>query len=319
MRRRGGAAPVDLTTTVGSVALPNPVMTASGTAGHGAELAPYLELASLGAIVVKSLSARAWAGNPALRVHETAAGMINSVGLQGPGVEAWLEHDLPPLEATGARVVASIWGHTVADYEAAASLLAGASGCVVAVEVNLSCPNTEAARDLFAHSEAATADAMAATAACGRPRWAKLSPNVTDLVPIAAAAQRAGAEAVTLINTVLGMAIDPETATYRLGSGARGGGLSGPAIHPVAVRAVHDVHAALPDLPIIGVGGIARGADAAELLLAGASAVQVGTATFADPRAAARVLDELTAWLARSGRPSIVANVGAAHRKEHTS
>jgi dihydroorotate dehydrogenase (NAD+) catalytic subunit len=319
MRRRGGAAPVDLTTTVGSVSLPNPVMTASGTAGHGAELAPYLDLASLGAIVVKSLSATAWAGNPALRVHETAAGMINSVGLQGPGVEAWLEHDLPPLEAAGARVVASIWGRTVADYEAAASLLAGASGCVIAVEVNLSCPNTEAARDLFAHSEAATADAMAATAACGRPRWAKLSPNVTDLVPIAAAAQRAGAEAVTLINTVLGMAIDPETAAYRLGSGARGGGLSGPAIHPVAVRAVHDVHAALPDLPIIGVGGIARGADAAELLLAGASAVQVGTATFANPRAAARVLDELASWLSRSGRPSIVANVGAAHRKEHTS
>ena len=316
---KGGGAVLDLTATVGSVVLPNPVMTASGTGGHGAELGAYLDLASLGAVVVKSLSAHAWDGNPALRVHETAAGMINSVGLQGPGVEAWLEHDLPSLIAAGARVVASIWGRSVAEYEAAAALLADAPATVIAVEVNLSCPNTEAARDLFAHSATATRDVMAATANCGRPRWAKLSPNVTDLVPIAVAAQSAGAEAVTLINTVLGMAIDPETGAYRLGSGARGGGLSGPAIHPVAVRAVHDVHAALPDLPIIGVGGIARGADAAELLLAGASAVQVGTATFADPRAPARVLDELVQWAARTGRPSIATSVGAAHRKESVS
>ncbi len=317
--RRARADVVDLTTVVGSLTLPNPIMTASGTAGHGAELAPYFDLAGLGAIVVKSLSAEPWAGNPPLRVHETSGGMINSVGLQGPGVAAWLEHDLPPLVAAGARVVASIWGRSVAEYEAAARLLADAPAAVVAVEVNLSCPNTEAARDLFAHSESATADAMAATAVCGRPRWAKLSPNVTDLVPIAAAAQAAGAEAVTLVNTVLGMAIDPETGAYRLGSGARGGGLSGPAIHPVAVRAVHDVHAALPDLPIVGVGGVACGADAAELLLAGASAVQVGTATFADPRAPARILTELTAWAARTGRISIATTVGAAHQKETTS
>lgn len=318
MRRRTGAA-VDLTTTVGSVTLPNPVMTASGTAGHGAELAAYMDLASLGAVVVKSVSAGAWPGNPALRVHETASGMINSVGLQGAGVEAWLEHDLPPLMATGARVVVSIWGRSVAEYEAAARLLAEAPAAVVAVEVNLSCPNTEAARDLFAHSPSATADAMAATAACGRPRWAKLSPNVTDLVPIADAAQRAGADAVTLVNTVLAMAIDPDTGCYRLGSGARGGGLSGPAIHPIAVRAVHDVHAALPDLPIVGVGGVASGDDAAELLLAGASAIQVGTATFADPRASARVLAELRHWASRTGRRAITEAVGAAHGRETTS
>lgn len=312
------AGAVDLTTRVGSVVLPNPVMTASGTAGHGAELAAYLDLSALGAVVVKSLAAFPWEGNPPLRVHETAAGMINSVGLQGPGVDAWLAEDLPALAATGARVVASIWGRSVAEYEAAATALAGAPECVVAVEVNLSCPNTEAARDLFAHSEAATRDAIAATAACGRPRWAKLSPNVTDLVPIAAAARDAGAEAVTLVNTVLGMAVDPETGRYRLGSGARGGGLSGPAIHPVAVRAVHDVHAALPDLPIVGVGGVVHGTDAAELVLAGASAVQVGTATFADPRAAGRVLAELGAWAARTGRTTVADHVGAAHRKEPT-
>jgi len=307
-----------MTTRVGSVVLPNPIMTASGTAGHGAELAPYVDLGSLGAVVVKSLSATAWPGNPALRVHETTAGMINSVGLQGPGVAAWREHDLPALVASGARVVASIWGRTVAEFEAAAHLLADAPSAVVAVEVNLSCPNTEAARDLFAHSASATADAMAATAACGRPRWAKLSPNVTDLVAIADAAHAAGAEAVTLVNTLMGMAIDPETGAYRLGSGPRGGGLSGPAIHPVAVRAVHDVHAALPDLPIVGVGGVVHGTDAAELLLAGARAVQVGTATFADPRAPGRVLAELQAWAERTGRTTIAASVGAAHGKEPT-
>lgn len=317
MTRRRAA--VDLPTTIGSVRLPNPVLTASGTSGHGAELAPYMDLGGLGAVVVKSLSAAPWAGNPALRVHETRGGMLNSVGLQGPGVAAWLTDELPALLATGARVVASIWGRSVAEYEAAAALLAEAPAGVVAVEVNLSCPNTDAARDLFAHSATATREAMAVTVACGRPRWAKLSPNVTDLVPIAHAAQEGGAEAVTLVNTVLAMAIDPETGEYRLGSGERGGGLSGPAVHPVAVRAVHDVHAAFPALPIVGVGGISTGDDAAELLLAGASAVQVGTATFADPRAPARVLRELHAWARRTGRNQLDDIVGTAHRRETTS
>jgi dihydroorotate dehydrogenase (NAD+) catalytic subunit len=295
------AGAVDMAVTVGSVRLPNPIMTASGTAGHGAELAAYADLAALGAMVVKSLHADPWPGNPPLRVHETAAGMINSVGLQGPGVEAWLVHDLPALAATRARVVASIWGRTVDEYRRAADRLAAAPDSVVAVEVNLSCPNTDAGRDLFAHSADDTGAAVAATASCGRPRWAKLSPNVGHLGEIAAAAHGAGAEAVTLVNTVMGLAIDPETRRFRLGSGARGGGLSGPAIHPIAVRAVFDVHRALPDLPIVGVGGVASGADAAELLLAGASAVQVGTATFADPRAPHRVLRELQGWAVRQG------------------
>jgi dihydroorotate dehydrogenase (NAD+) catalytic subunit len=292
---------VDLAVRVGSVRLPNPIMTASGTAGHSAELAAYADLAALGAVVVKSLHAEPWPGNPPLRVHETAAGMINSVGLQGPGVEAWLAHDLPDLAATGARVVASIWGRTVDEYRRAADRLAAAPDSVVAVEVNLSCPNTEAGRDLFAHSADDTRAAIAATTGCGRPRWAKLSPNVGHLGEIAAAAHGAGAEAVTLVNTVMGLAIDPETRRFRLGSGSRGGGLSGPAIHPIAVRAVFEVHRALPDVPIVGVGGVASGADAAELLLAGASAVQVGTATFADPRAPHRVLRELQGWAVRQG------------------
>lgn len=302
---------MDLTTTIGSVTLPNPVMTASGTAGHGTELAPYLDLGGLGAVVVKSLSAEAWAGNAAPRVHETPAGMLNSIGLQGPGVAAWLEDDLPPLLDLGARVVVSIWGHSVEDYAAAAALLADAPPEVVAVEVNLSCPNVESRGSMFAHSPEATAEAMAVTEACGRPRWAKLSPNVTDLTAIAGAARQGGAEAVTLINTVMGLLIDPETRRPRLGNG--GGGLSGPAIHPVAVRAVHECRVAHPDLPIVGVGGVAKGADAAELLLAGASAVQVGTATFADPRAPARVLKELAAWVRRQADPHLSQIIGGAH------
>lgn len=296
---------------VGSLTLPAPVMTASGTAGHGAELAAYFDLSELGAVVVKSLHVEPCEGNPAVRVHEATAGMLNSVGLQGPGVEAWLAEDLPGLREATSRVVASIWGRSVGDYERAATALKDAPEEVVAVEVNLSCPNTEAGRDLFAHSVEATREVMSVTEACGRPRWAKLSPNVTDITPIAAAAQAGGAEAVTLINTVMGQAIDPDTRRFRLGSGARGGGLSGPAIHPIAVRAVSDVYRSLPELPIVGVGGVASGSDAAELLLAGASAVQVGTATFADPRAPAQVLAELVDWLGTQGVKQLDEVIGA--------
>jgi dihydroorotate dehydrogenase (NAD+) catalytic subunit len=237
--------------------------------------------------------------------------MINSVGLQGPGVGAWLEHELPAVIATGARVVASIWGTTVEDYARAAEMLANAPAEVVAVEVNISCPNHHDRNRMFAHSTASTAEAIKASAACGLPMWAKLSPNVSDLASIAAAAFDAGAEAVTLINTVLGMAIDPETRRPRLGGG--GGGLSGPAIHPVAVRAVFDVHAAHPHIPIVGVGGVARGVDAIELMLAGASAIEVGTASFADPGSVGRILDEVGEWCRSHGVDSIRELIGDAH------
>ena len=291
--------------------LPNPVMTASGTVGHGTEVGEYVDLGSLGAVVVKSLSAEPWAGNPPPRLHEMPAGMLNSVGLQNPGVEAWIEHDLPALEASGARVVASIWGFTVEAYSKAASMLSSAADRLIAVEVNLSCPNIEARKDMFAHSPAATAEVVEATAACGRPRWAKLSPNVTDITEIAAAAVQAGAEALTLINTVMGMAIDVDTRRPRLGAG--GGGLSGAAIRPVAVRAVYDCREALPDAPIVGVGGVRTGEDAVELLMAGAHAVQVGTATFFDPRAPLRVVKGLERWCRRSGVTRVRDLRGAAH------
>jgi dihydroorotate dehydrogenase (NAD+) catalytic subunit len=294
---------------LGTVRLPNPVMTASGTAGHGAELAAYGPLGGLGAVVVKSLSAEPWPGNPSPRLHGTPAGMLNSVGLQGPGVDAWLRDDLPDLVATGARVVASIWGRTVDDYEKAAVALAAAPPEVVAVEVNLSCPNLEGGRHLFAQSASATAEAVQAAAATNRPLWAKLTPNVTDMVEIATAAMSAGAEALTLVNTLLGMAVDIEHRRYSLGAG--GGGLSGPAIRPVAVRAVHDVHEARPDVPIIGVGGIERGDDAVEFLLVGATAVQVGTATFGDTRAPWRVLRELERWCRRHRLDRVTELIGA--------
>jgi dihydroorotate dehydrogenase (NAD+) catalytic subunit len=286
-------------TVIGSVTLPGPVMTASGTAGYGDELAPFMDLSQLGAVVTKSLAPYEWPGNPAPRVHPTPQGMMNAVGLQGPGIEYWLDRVLPDLLATGATVVASIWGRSLDDYRRAAKMLAGAPAAVVAVEVNLSCPNLEGRGSIFAHDVELSADVIAATAACGRPRWAKLSANTDRIIDVARAVHAAGAEAVTCINTLLGLGYDPDTLRPVLGAG--GGGLSGRAIHPVAVRAVHDVHAALPELPMIGVGGVASGWDAVEMLLAGASAVQVGTATFADPAAPLNVQRELVAWAQERG------------------
>ena len=294
---------IDTRVTVGSVELRTPVMTASGTAGYGTELAGYLDLGALGAVVTKSLAAYEWPGNPAPRLHPTPQGMMNAVGLQGPGVQYWLDHVVGDLVATGATVVASIWGRSLEDYAQAAELLATAPPEVVAVEVNLSCPNLEGRGSIFAHDVSLSADVIAATAACGRPRWAKLSANTDRIIDVADAVMGAGAEAVTCINTLLGLAYDPTTLAPTLGAG--GGGLSGRAIHPVAVRAVHDVHRALPDVPIIGVGGVASAWDAVELMLAGATAVQVGTASFADPGAAAVIQTGLVDWAAERGLPRL--------------
>ena len=312
-RRAATNGDVDLAVELGSLALANPVMTASGTAGHADELQAYFPLADLGAVVVKSLSVDPWPGNAAPRVHQTPAGMVNSVGLQGPGLEAWIADDLPRLAAVGARVVVSIWGQRVEDYARAAAMLAVTSG-ITAVEVNVSCPNVEDRRRMFAHSPSATAEVIEAVGShCpGLPRWAKLSPTVADIAEVAGAALSAGAEGVTLINTVLAMAIDIEERRPVLGSGAAGGGLSGPAVHPVAVRAVYDVRTAFPEAVIIGVGGVMCGADAVELLMAGADAVQVGTATFRDPKAPLTILRELERWCSRRGIHSVRELCGAA-------
>jgi len=290
---------VDLTCRLGPVILPSPIVAASGTYGHGDEVARLGDPAKLGAVTAKSLSHYPWEGNPAPRVWEATAGMLNSVGLQNPGVEAWLAHDLPPLLARGARVIVSIWGRSVDDYAKAAAALAPAVDRLTALEVNVSCPNLEDRGHMFAAHPDTTAAALAATLGelpATLPVFAKLSPNVTDLVSVAAAAMDAGAAGLTLINTVLGLAVDAETRRPRLGAG--GGGLSGPAIKPVALRAVADVARALPGTPIIGTGGVRRGVDAVEMLLAGASAVGVGTATFFDPRAAEEVVAGLARWCA---------------------
>lgn len=293
MRRIKGKA-VDMGVTVGSVKLSSPVMSASGTAGHGAELADYFDLNKAGAIVVKSLSHDRWEGNPAPRLAPVAAGMINSVGLAGPGVSGWIENYLGALISTGATIVASIWGRSVKDYELAASALAPVSEHLCALELNVSCPNLEDSHEMFAHSPEATAAVVAASLCAGLPLWVKLSPNVADLVPVAQAAMGAGASALTIANTLIGLSIDTKTAKPALGAGK--GGVSGPAIRPICVRAVHDVASAMPQVPIIGCGGIACGNDALEFMIAGACAVQVGTASFADPRAVLRIADEMKRW-----------------------
>ncbi len=312
---------MDMAAQVGPLSLPNPVMTASGTSGHGTELGAYLDLAALGAVVVKSLSARPWPGNPPPRLLPVVGGMMNSVGLQNPGLAAWARHDLPALARSGARVVVSVWGRSVEDFGEVGEQLGqlvvegGPASCVVAVEANISCPNVEDGDKMFAHSEAAAAAALEALVAglgrAGLPVWAKLSPNVANLRDIAGAVLAAGANGLTLVNTLMGLALDPATGKARLGGG--GGGISGPALHPVAVRAVYECRRELPGAAIIGVGGVTTGYDAAEMLAAGADAVQVGTASFADPRAPARVLAELEAWCQGHGLASISELVGRAH------
>lgn len=302
---------VDMSTRVGATQLPSPVMTASGTAGHGAELSTYFDLASIGAVVVKSLSIMPWAGNPGPRVIELPGGMMNSVGLQGPGVAGWIEDELPSLQRSGANIVASIWGRTVEEYRQAAEALVPVQDLLTAVEINVSCPNIEDRRKMFAHSCESAAMVISATAALDVPRWAKLSPNVSDIAEIAGAAHEAGASAVTLTNTLLGLVLDPATGRPVLGGG--GGGVSGPAMRAVALRAVFDVAAMHPDLPIVGVGGIAHAEDAVQYLRAGASAVQVGTATFADPRSTARVSNDLKTWCRHAGIDRVTDLIGTAH------
>lgn len=303
---------VDTEVRLGPVLLPNPIVAASGTFGHGDEVARLCDPSGLGAVTTKSQAPFAWAGNPAPRLHPSPGGMVNAVGLQGPGVERWLADDLPPLVARGARVIASVWGDDTGDFVAAAAAVAGAAG-VVAVEVNLSCPNLHhgSSGDLIAHDPVATAATVGAVvdAVGAVPVLAKLSPNATDVVRVAVAAVDAGATGLTCVNTVRAFLVDADARRPALGAG--NGGLSGAAIKPIALRVVHDVACALPGVPIIGTGGVTTGEDAAEMLLAGATAVGVGTATFLDPRATLRIRDELVAWCGRRGVARVADLIGA--------
>ena len=312
MRRCRLRASVVEPVRIGAVTLAQPVMTASGTAGHAAELAPYMDLSAIGAVVVKSLYHSPWPGNPAPRVHPLPAGMINAVGLQGPGVEQWISHDLPALEAAGATVVASIWGRSVDDYARAAEMLIPVASRIAALEVNLSCPNLEGRGGVIAHDVEVSSAVIAACRVAGLPMWAKLSPNTDRIVDVASAVVAAGADALTLINTVVGMAIDVETARPVLGNG--GGGVSGRAIHAVALRTVHDVRKELRDVPIVGVGGISTGVEAIAMMQAGANAVQVGTASFLRPDASLRVLNDMHHWMSRHGESSWSSVTSRLHR-----
>jgi dihydroorotate dehydrogenase (NAD+) catalytic subunit len=298
---------VDLAVDLGPLRLANPVLAASGTAGSGLDLARLVAARRLGAIVAKSVTLHPRAGRPGPRTAETTGGMLNAIGLQNPGVEAWLADTLPLLD--GLPVIASVAGETVEEYGAVAERLRGASG-LLAIEANISCPNVEDRGRVFACRPQATRDAVAAVVArTDLPVFAKLTADVTDITETAAAALDGGATGLTVANTLLGLAIDAETFRPRLGGGT--GGLSGPAVKPVALRAVLQVARAFPTVPIVGVGGVRTAADVVEFVLAGATAVAVGTATLADPAAGLALVDALPHWLATRGHRSITALRGA--------
>ncbi|MGY1838617.1 MULTISPECIES: dihydroorotate dehydrogenase [unclassified Modestobacter] len=308
------ASAVDMRSTLGRVPVPSPVLTASGCSGFGRELEPFLDLTAIGAVVTKSVQLRPRSGRPTPRMAETPSGMLNSIGLQGPGIDGLLAEDLPWLAQRGARAFVSIAGTRVEDFAELATRLRGVPG-VLGIEVNISCPNVESRGEVFACDPGAARDVVAAVRAAAdpaQPVYAKLSPDVTDIVTIARSVADAGADGLSMINTLLGLVINPDTMRPVLGGVT--GGLSGPAIRPVALRCVWQVHQALPQVPILGMGGIRSGLDALQFVLAGASAVSVGTAVFNDPSAPARIHAELTAALAARGFGSLADAVGFAHR-----
>jgi dihydroorotate dehydrogenase (NAD+) catalytic subunit len=308
--------PVDMSTTLGNAWFPTPIFTASGCASSGKELAQFFPLNSIGAVVTKSVMSKPRHGRPTPRMAETPSGMLNSIGLQGPGIDAFLANDVPWLLEQKARIIVSIAGETIEEYSTLARKLRSISG-LSAVEVNISCPNVENRGLVFACDPDASRrviDGVRRTIGGELPIIAKLSPDVTNLPEIAKGVVEAGADALALINTVLGMVINLDTMKPHLGG--KTGGLSGPAIRPVAVRAIYQVHAALPTTPILGMGGVSSGRDALELILAGASGVSIGTASFGNPTALIKIQNELRDLLAARGFPTLKDAVGFAHRDE---
>ncbi|MFM1917401.1 MAG: hypothetical protein RJB01_916 [Actinomycetota bacterium] len=307
-------APVSMQADLAGVTLVSPVLTASGCAASGKELDSFFDITAIGGVITKSIMLKPRSGRPTPRMAETPSGMLNSIGLQGPGIESFIEHDLNWLNERGATTIVSIAGETADEYGRIAQKLRSAGG-FAALEVNISCPNVADRGQVFAcqaDSAAAVIQAVRRNSDGRVPIIAKLSPDVTSIVEITDSVVRAGATAVTLINTTLGMVIN--TKTMRPALAGITGGLSGPAIRPIAVRCVYQVRQAFPQLPIIGTGGIRTGHDALEMILAGANAVSVGTAIFNDPLAPMRIHGELQEELAARGFTRLLDAVGYAHR-----
>jgi dihydroorotate dehydrogenase (NAD+) catalytic subunit len=298
----------DMSVEVAGIKMRNPVMTASGTFGYGAEFADYLDLESIGAMITKGLSLKPKAGNPTPRIVETPGGMLNAIGLQNVGIDAFIEQKLPYLKNVATPVIVNLYGNTLEEYGEVAARLDGLPG-VAGIEVNISCPNVKQGGIVFGTDPAAAQEVVRLVRRnTDKPMIVKLSPNVTDVVLMAKACADAGADALSLINTLTGMAIDLDTRRPILANVT--GGLSGPAIKPVALRMVWQVAKAVK-LPLIGIGGIMTGRDALEFLLAGASAVQVGTASFLDPSAAQRIAREMEAYLVENKIASVASLIGA--------
>ena len=293
---------VDLSVTIGGARFANPITTASGCFASGAEMDRFFDVADLGAVLVKSVTLEPRQGLPTPRMHETPSGMLNAIGLQNPGIDAWLARDLPFLLERGAIPVLSIAGKTVDEFAEVAARVRRLGAGIAAVEVNLSCPNVEHRGLVFACSPGPASAVVAAVREQlpDLPVMGKLTPDVTDITAVGRAVVEAGATGISAINTTLGMAIDPETGRPRIANTY--GGLSGPAIRPMAVRAVHQLHSALgPDVPIIGMGGVRHVSDVVEMIRAGASMVAIGTATFADPFVSHRLIGQLRTWLGERG------------------
>jgi len=297
---------------LGGILMKNPVTTASGTFGFGFEYQPYIDLQRLGAITVKGTTLKPRLGNPPPRIAETPSGMLNAIGLQNPGVERVAEEIMPRLAELGVPVIVNIAGDTLEDYAQVAGRLDGVPG-VAGLEVNISCPNVKQGGIQFGSDPHTAAEVTRAVkSATGLPVIVKLSPNVTDLVAMASAVAGAGADALSMINTLVGIVIDVDRRKPVLGNIT--GGLSGPAVRPVAVRAVWLVHQALPSMPILGMGGIMTARDALEFILAGATAVAVGTGNFVNPRATLEVVEGIEQYMSKHGFTDITELVGLAQR-----
>ncbi|MCX5819076.1 MAG: dihydroorotate dehydrogenase [Deltaproteobacteria bacterium] len=291
-------SPLELRVRIGGLELKNPVMTASGTFGYGEEFSPFCDLNRLGAVVVKGLSLEPRAGNPSPRIMETPCGMLNAIGLQNIGVRAFIADKMPFLRQFDVAVIANIFGETVDEYRRVAEILNGADG-VDGIEVNISCPNVKKGGSAFGANPDVAADVTKKVRAeTGLPLIVKLTPNVTDITEIALAVEAAGADAVSLINTLTGMSVDIESRRSHLANIT--GGLSGPAVKPVALRMVWQAVRCLK-IPVIGIGGIATAADALEFLIAGATAVEIGTANFINPAATMGILDGIEEYMTRHG------------------